>query len=221
MNDDFKKLIYRVVAGFVVLIAVFVTFTFLWSCGLDFACKKADPVVARTPIPTLPAAHLVSAPQTDGAGEFNKCEVRAVDLVGAWVDAGAPEADAFGFTDVHGIPCQATFEADIFPLLNETQVWFTGALSCTSCHNSALDAKRSGGLDLSSYAAIRAGSGRETVDVAQGADILASSWTASKLYAMFNPAAEVTFGHPTLEEANTLIVFAGSPAPQPEATPAP
>ena len=220
MNDDFKKLFFRVLIGFAVLIAVFVTFTFLWSCGLDFACKQAEPAVARTPIPTLPAAHLVSMPQMDGAGAFDQCEVRALDLMGAWVDAGASETDPFGFTDINGVACQATYEADIFPLLNESQVWYTGALSCTSCHNSALDAKRSGGLDLSSYAAIRAGSGRETADVAQGSDIL-GSWSTSSLYLMFNPAGEVTFGHPALEEANSLIVFAGSPVPQPEATPTP
>ena len=217
--DDFKKLIYGVLVGFALLIVGFVSFTFIWSCGLDFSCKQAAPKVERTPIPTLSAAHISSAPHTDGAGEFNKCQVRAVDLLGAWVDAGAPEADTFGFTDMNGVPCQAAFEADVLPLFDQSQVWYRGSLSCTSCHNSNLT-DRSAGLDVSTYAAILAGSGRASADVAKGSNIL-GSWTASKLFLALNPEGEVPFGHPTLQQANALIVFAGAPAPQPEATPTP
>ena len=219
MNDDFKKILYRVLIGFVLLLVVFVSFIFIWSCGLDFSCKQAAPAVVGTPIPTLSAAHISSAPQTDGAGEFNKCQVRAVDLIGAWVEAGTPESDPFEFTDANQVPCQATFEADIFPLLNESQVWFQGALSCTSCHNDALDAKRSAGLDLSTYAAILAGSGRESADVAKGSDIL-GSWYTSKFYLSLTMNENVIFGHPSFDQTDTLIIFAGSPLPPP-ATPIP
>jgi hypothetical protein len=218
--DDFKKLMYGVVIGFVVVVVVFVSFTFLWSCGLDFSCRQASPLVERTPIPTLSAAHISSAPITTGAGEFDKCQVRAMDLLGAWVEAGAPETDAFAFTDMRGVACQAGFSADVYPLLNESQVWYPRALSCTSCHNGSLSAIRSGGLDLSTYAAILAGSGRESADVAKGKDIL-GSWLTSRLYLSLTMTENVVVGHPTMEQANTLVVFAGSPAPQPEATPAP
>ena len=219
--DDFKKLIYGVLIGFVVLIVSFVSFTFIWSCGLDFSCKQSAPKVARTPIPTLSAAHISSAPQTDGAGEFNKCQVRAMDLLGAWVEAGSPESDPFGFTDMNGIPCQAAFAVDIMPLFGESQVWFRGSLSCTSCHNSGLIANRSGGLDLSSYAGILSGSGRETVDVAKGTNILGGSWQASKLFLSLNMAGEIPIGHPTLDQANGLVIFAGAPLPPPTPTPLP
>jgi len=218
--DDFKKLIYGVVVGFVVLIAGFVSFTFIWSCGLDFSCKQAKPAIVGTPIPTLSAAHISSAPQTDGAGEFNKCQVRAVDLIGAWVEAGTPETDSFAFTDMNGMDCQASFEADVFPLFNESQVWYHGSSSCTACHNSELAPNRSGGLDLSTYAAILAGSGRESADVVKGSSIL-GSWTSSKLFLMLNTEGEVTYGHPTLAQANALIIFAGSPLPAPATTPTP
>ena len=218
--DDFKPLIYRILIGFVALIVVFVSFAFIWSCGLDFSCKKAQPPVVGTPIPTLAAAHISSAPKTDAA-EFNKCQVRAVDLIGAWVDADAPQTDSFEFTDMNGVLCQGAFEADIMPLFNESQVWYRGSLSCTSCHNSALDSKRSGGLDMSTYAAILMGSGRESVE-AQGASILSGGWKGSKLFLAFNAEGDaLVVGHPTLAQANALIVYAGSPVPPPTATPLP
>lgn len=220
MNDDFKKILYRVLVGFVLLIVAFVSFTFLWSCGFDFSCKQAQPPIVGTPIPTLSAAHISSAPNTDGAGVFNTCQVRAVDLIGAWVEAGTPESEAFSFTDMNGVPCQAAFEADIFPLFNESQVWYRGASSCTACHNSALAANRSAGLDLSTYAAILAGSGRESADVAKGSSIL-GSWYTSKLYLWLTMTNNVTFGHPSFDQTETLTVFAGSPLPPPTATPTP
>lgn len=218
--DDFKKLLYRMLIGFAILIVVFLSLTFLWSCGFDFSCKQAAPAVARTPIPTLSAAHISSAPQTDGAGEFNKCQVRAVDLIGAWVEAGAPDADAFPFADVNGTPCQASFDTDVFPLFNESQVWYHGASSCTACHNSALAANRSAGLDLSSSSSILAGSGRESADVAQGSSIL-GSWYTSTLYLSLTMAENVVYGHPSLAQTEALVIYAGSPLPPPTATPTP
>jgi hypothetical protein len=172
-----------------------------------------------TPIPTLPAAHLSAAPQTSGAGEFNKCQVHALDLIGAWVDAGSPETDVFTFTDINNVPCQATFEADVMPLFSQSQTWFHGALSCTSCHNAALADNRSGGLDMTSYAAIQMGSRRESAE-AKGTSIL-GGWKTSALYLAFNPTGDVIFGHPTAEQANTLVVYAGSPVPPPTTTPVP
>ena len=41
--DDFKKILYGVLVGFILLIVGFVSFAFLWSCGLDFSCKRAAP----------------------------------------------------------------------------------------------------------------------------------------------------------------------------------
>ena len=37
------------------------------------------------------------------------CQIHAVDLLGAWVTANAPETDPFPFTDASGKQCQGTF----------------------------------------------------------------------------------------------------------------
>jgi mono/diheme cytochrome c family protein len=56
--DDFKKIMYGVLTAFILIIVGFVTFAFLWSCGLDFSCKQAAPLPVGTPIPTLIPATL-------------------------------------------------------------------------------------------------------------------------------------------------------------------
>ncbi len=35
-----RNLLYGVLIGFVALIVIFVSFTFIWSCGLDFSCQQ-------------------------------------------------------------------------------------------------------------------------------------------------------------------------------------
>lgn len=60
--DDFKKILYGVLAGFIALIVVFVGFTFLWSCGLDFTCTQVELLPVGTPIPTLVPATLPAPP---------------------------------------------------------------------------------------------------------------------------------------------------------------
>lgn len=61
--DDFKKILYGVLVSFILLIVGFVSFAFLWSCGLDFSCKQASPPPAGTPIPTLIPATLPAPPR--------------------------------------------------------------------------------------------------------------------------------------------------------------
>ena len=61
--DDFKKILYGVLVGFILLIVGFVSFAFIWSCGLDFSCKQAAPPPAVTPIPTLIPATLPAPPR--------------------------------------------------------------------------------------------------------------------------------------------------------------
>ena len=80
---------------------------------------------------------------------INGIGVRAVDMIGTWVEAGAPEAEPFG---EYG----ATFEADILPLFVEDDLWFEGSQACTACHaGGGVTAIPS--MDLSSYAGILAG----------------------------------------------------------------
>lgn len=219
--DDFKKLIFRVLAGFAILIVIFLAFTFIWSCGLDFSCQQAAPRAARTPVPTLIPATL-PAPFTGGVPDaLDQCSVRAMDLLGAWVDAGYPESDPFPFTDLNGNPCEGSFNADIWPLLNESNLWFPASLSCTSCHNAAFK-PNTGGLDLTSYAGILAGSQRESAEVAKGSPILASSWTASLLYQTLSLTENIPDGHPPLAYPPAdLVVYAGAYVMPPAPTDAP
>ena len=221
MRDDFKKLFFRVIVGFLALTVVFVGMTFIWSCGFDFNCQQADSIIG-TPIPTMIPATL-PAPITDGVPDaFDKCEVKAMDLLGAWVDAGYPESDAFPFADVNGNPCQGTFSADVWPLLNESNVWYPASLSCTSCHNSAFRIN-TGGLDLSSYAGILAGSQRESAEVAKGNDILGGgNWAGSLLFQNLSLTENIPLGHATLDNpVGELIVYAGVHAPEGTSTPTP
>ncbi len=56
--DDFKKIMYGVLTAFILIIVGFVTFSFIWSCGLDFSCQQAAPPPVGTPVPTLIPATL-------------------------------------------------------------------------------------------------------------------------------------------------------------------
>lgn len=56
--DDFRRLMYGVLVAFIGVIVVWVSFVYISACGLSFVCRKAQPLVERTPIPTLAAATL-------------------------------------------------------------------------------------------------------------------------------------------------------------------
>jgi len=178
MNDDVRRLIYGTLTLFLVGVVGWITTLLIFSCGLNLACRQAAPRVDRTPVPTLiPVKHGEAETQPVTMAEFNKCEVVAADLIGAWVSAGAPETEVFPFSDLNGNPCEGTF-ADIHPLFVENSLWYKGAIGCVSCHNPDLT-ERSGGLDLTTYDAILMGSGRADAN-AQGEDILGGgTWETS------------------------------------------
>lgn len=209
--DDFKKITYGILIAFAALIVVFVGFTFIWSCGLDFSCRQAAPLVDRTPVPTLIPATLPASLTGGVADEFGKCTVKAMDLLGAWVGAGYPETSAFPFEDVNGNPCEGTFGVDIMPLLVESNLWFPASLSCTSCHNSALK-EGMAGLDLTSYDGILAGSQRASAEVTKGNDILGDGvWENSTIFLSLTALENIPVGHPPLVYPVTdLVVYAGA-----------
>ncbi len=136
-----------------------------------------------TPIPTLAPATLVSPSTIEqlsfGVGD---CEITALDLIGAWVYAGTPETQQFGFTDQNGNDCLATFEKDVMPLFTQPNIWYPGAIACSSCHgvNLSLSAAQ---LSLATYEDILAGSRRSNRST-KGKDILNSKdgWEKSSLY---------------------------------------
>lgn len=182
--NDVRKTIYGTIIGFFLMLGFWFSIVYVSACGFTFTCNRGQPLVERTPIPTLiPATMPV---QVGGGGaSFNKCQIAAVDLIGAWVNAGVPETEKFEFTDVNGQTCEAVFSRDVQPLFTESNVWYPGSLSCTSCHHSNLAAALQN-MDLSSYAGILAGSGRANGEP-KGKDILGGGvWEQSLLYQMLH-----------------------------------
>lgn len=56
--DDFRKLMYGVLTAFVGMLVVWVSFLYISACGFTFTCRRGQPAVDATPIPTLAAATL-------------------------------------------------------------------------------------------------------------------------------------------------------------------
>jgi hypothetical protein len=214
MNDDVRRFIYGTIIGFGMLMAVWFSIIYVSSCGFTFNCVRASPLVIRTPIPTLiphaPAENQNGA-ENPAAVDFNACQVSATDLIGAWVTAGSPEAEAFPFTDIHGDPCEGIYANDIQPLFVENNLWYESSIGCVSCHN-ANATDRNAGLDLTSYEGILAG--------AQNKDILgAGNWEASILHDVLLTKGLVATGHSAdVPPLAPVYLFAGLHAAQAEVT---
>lgn len=180
------------------------------------ACYLDSPRTLGTPMPTIipatPAqfASLVIPPTPAGK---SLCQVYAVDLLGAWATANAPESDPFPFTDVDGQTCQASFEADIQPLFTTPNLWYSGAPACNTCHYA--DVKLAWAqLDLSSYAGILAGS-RRTGPEAKGNNILGLSaagvnWGQAILYTQLTTLRMPPGRPPSANDPRGPLVSAGS-----------
>ncbi len=206
MTDDVRKIIYGTIIGFLVVVGSWLSLIYVSACGFTLSCNRAAPIVIRTSVPTLiPVSQ--SQPQQSAQtpkAQFNGCKVSAADLIGAWVSAGSPETEPFPFNDVSGEPCEGTFANDVQHLFMENEFWYPGAIGCTSCHNAALieqdqnsgeGNKRSGGLDLTSYQGILAGTNRSYAG-AKGTDILGGgNWESSLLHDVLLVHGFVPAGH--------------------------
>lgn len=218
MKDDVRKYIYGTLIVFVVGVLAWVSVVYVSSCGFTLTCTKGALSVERTPIPTLLPATLPAMNKVEGAAPSSEsCRVAATELIGAWVNAGSPETDAFQFADVNGVECQATY-AEVQPLFNEPNLWNRASLACISCH--VADVKIAPAqLDMSSYAGVTAGSRRADAE-SKGTDILGGDWEKSLLYDFIvNVKADVP-GHNTA--ILNSLVSAGTPlSDAPVATPTP
>jgi hypothetical protein len=226
MNDDTRGMIYATIWLFLLGLVLWLGFVYVSACGFTLNCIQGAPLVVRTPIPTLSPLEHTQGQVEPGVEpvDFNKCQIGAADLIGAWVAAGHTEADAFPFTDVNGQNCEATYE-DIQPLLRENSIWFPGSLGCTSCHNADLT-DRSGGLDLSTYEAISLGSRRVAGSTSPGTDIFGGEWEGSLLHEVLVNQGLTTQGHsPDVEPQNPLLyigqVVAGEAEAEVTVTPTP
>lgn len=219
MNDDVKKYIYGALITFVVGLLVWVGIVFVNACGLSLVCNRGSALPETTPIPTLiPATLPAMQMEMNAAPASDKCKLAAADLAGAWVAAGSPEVDSFKFTDANGTECESTFE-EVLPLFTQSNLWYSGSLSCASCHSVDL-AVSPAQLDLSSYEGILAGS-RRADDAPQGTDILGGgNWTSSLLYQFLVETQVDVPGHDAALSSD-LMINAGTPVIAVEATTAP
>lgn len=215
---ELKGLTFIFLLGIPVIVMVFVFGMYFLGCESTNSCDGI-PQPERTSIPTLVAATL-PAPKVGSEVEplGPKCQISAVEFLGAWVAAGYPETDPFEFTDATGKDCTATFSGDVQRLFIEANLWYDGAPACTTCHYADVQ-KSTMNLDLSSYAGILAGSGRANGE-AQGKDILAGGdWENSLLYQMvYAPNGQsiigrqvMPLGRPLTAPANGPMLFVGTP----------
>ena len=218
MNDDVKKYIYGAISVFLIGVLTWVGLVYVSACGFTLSCNRGDIPISRTPVPTLIPATLPAMQPEDSmvAAAADVCYVAAADLVGAWVDAGASDTEAFQFTDSNGTNCESTFD-EVKPLFVEANLWYSGSFSCISCHSVDL-AVSPAQLDLSSYEGILAGS-RRAEGASTGTDILGDgNWDSSLLYEFISEAKADVPGH--TEVLSSLMIFAGTPLSV-EATPTP
>jgi len=134
---------------------------------------------AALPAPTENTQELVSDQIPGDAA-------KAVDVIAAWVKAGAPETESFDYAGTDGNTYQGTFAADVLPLFNTNGVWYEGSQACTGCHfaNSENSYHE---MDLSSYQGVLTGA--DSISAPPGVSILGASevgatdfdWDHSKL----------------------------------------
>jgi len=207
-QDDVKKLIYGVLIVFIIVLVVWIGFVFVVGCGFSLDCEKAAQVPVRTPIPTLIPASM-PLPQAGEEAPKVSCQIAAVNLIGAWVNAGYPENETFTFTDLNENDCIGDYDSDITPLFQDGNLWYNGAPACTTCHNPTLN-KDTAAMDLSSYQGILAGSRRTSPD-AEGNDILGGGvWEQSLLYSQLFIKKVMPQGRPPDVPAEGPVIFAGS-----------
>ncbi|MDP1545420.1 MAG: hypothetical protein Q8L87_05305, partial [Anaerolineales bacterium] len=139
-----------------------------------------------TAIPTLTEGSPTDTPQSPVELSTPGDAIHAVDIIGDWVNAGAPETGEFNYTGIDGNSYTATFEADILPLFTQNNVWFDGAQACTGCHFANTENSYHE-MDLTSYEGIVTGA--DSLSSPPGVSILGASavgatdfdWAHSKL----------------------------------------
>lgn len=206
--NDVRRMIYGTIIGFFLMLGLWFSIIYVSSCGFTFTCNRGQPLPDKTPIPTLIPVSQFSPLMQGGTVEFNKCPTTAMDLLGAWVTAGAPESETFTFSGADGQACEGTFATDIQPLFVENGLWKTGEIGCVSCHNAASD-EANGGLAIATYEEISA------------SGILGNgNWEESRLYTALRLGL-VAAGHSADVSASNPALYAGAVVPAAEATPKP
>jgi hypothetical protein len=117
------------------------------------AMEEEAPPPEETP---LPAATTDSGASEDIADSPPGAAAKAVDLIGYWVEGGAPETGTFEYTGIDGNTYEGTFDTDIQPLFTENNLWFEGQQACIGCHFANTENSYHE-MDLSNYTGIMSG----------------------------------------------------------------
>lgn len=178
----------------------------LGGCGVLY---PQSPPGEFTPIPPLPKATLPVLPPAARVEVYDTgdCRIAALDLIGAWVEAGKPAED-FDFTSQDSRACSGTYAQDVQPLFNTPNLWYAGAIACTSCHGA--DLKRAAAqMSLVDYTSVLAGS-RRTDPTLPGNDILggADGWEKALLYINVHQRI-MPIGRPPDSPADGPVIEAG------------
>ena len=207
--NDVNKMIYGTLLAFLLFLLFWFSIVYISACGFTLTCNRGAPLIIRTPIPTLVPVKSTASPAAGGVTEFNKCQVAAADLVGAWVSAGYSATERFPFIDINGQTCEGTYADDIQRLFVENSLWFPSSLGCVSCHNADLS-DRSAGLDLTSYEAILLGTRRVQGSTSPGTDIFGrGEWENSLLHEVLVNQGLTTEGHSPDAPPSQAIIYAG------------
>ncbi len=119
--DDFRKITYGVLIGFVLLIVFWVSFVTFSGCGFSLGCPGAVPTVERTSIPSLVPATLPALSRQLGAA---KPTSESVGTPAAAAESVARPSNPGGPGPAVGLAGDPTSGQQIF------------AANCQICHGS-------------------------------------------------------------------------------------
>ena len=105
-------------------------------------------------------ATIAATPAMAEVTETTPGAIKAVDLMAAWVNAGAPNGK-FSYKDMSGNTTAATFDVDVLPLMTKDGMWGaeadgTETASCASCHSGNTEESLHE-MDMTSYAGMMLG----------------------------------------------------------------
>lgn len=172
MKKFFKTAIFSVVAGALMI-------------GSSASAQDSN---VQACIETALSAYLECSKGAGVGGHAGQDDpsVNAVDLIGAWVGAGAPETGNFNYTSLDGSSMTATYEVDIAPLFKSANIWYEGSRACASCHF---------GINENSYHEL--GFGNRT-DIVTGGDTISKAPGVSILGASASGGTDFNWGHSKL-----------------------
>jgi hypothetical protein len=98
-----------------------------------------------------PCVDLTGGSATILTGKYDCEAANAVNLIGAWVEAGAKKTESFEFDGA-----QLNFERDVKQLFVKNGIWVEGSMACSSCHSGHTEHSLHE-MDLSSYEGIMHG----------------------------------------------------------------